>query len=219
MTSKRYFGSIRQRESGRWQIRYRTRDGKRVSHPVTFARRSEAARVLAELERQAQSGGPLVDHERGSRCRCVTTPSSGSNSIRACARERSRFIGRYCAATSSRVLGDVRLDRLDTATVREWRAGLLARGVSPTMVAKSYRLLRAILNTAVTEDELIIAIRAEIKGAGEEQAAERPVLTVARVFELVELVPDRWRAFMLLKIFASLRWGEITALTRQDLGP
>jgi integrase len=38
-----------------------------------------------------------------------------------------------------------------------------------------------------------------------------------RVFELVELVPDRWRAFMLLKVFASLRWGEITALTRQDL--
>ncbi len=43
------------------------------------------------------------------------------------------------------------------------------------------------------------------------------MLTVARVFELVELVPDRWRAFMLLKVFASLRWGEITALTRQDL--
>jgi hypothetical protein len=40
--------------------------------------------------------------------------------------------------------------------VREWRAGLLEAGVSSTMVAKSYRLLRAILNTAVTEDELII---------------------------------------------------------------
>ena len=26
MTSKRYFGSIRQRDSGRWQIRYRTRE-------------------------------------------------------------------------------------------------------------------------------------------------------------------------------------------------
>jgi integrase len=31
------------------------------------------------------------------------------------------------------------------------------------------------------------------------------------------MVPQRWRAFLLLKTFASLRWGEITALTRQDL--
>jgi integrase len=101
--------------------------------------------------------------------------------------------------------------------VRQWRAGLLARGVSPTMVAKSYRLLRAILNTAVTEDELITSNPCKIKGAGEEKAAERPVLSVARVFQMIELMPDRWRAFMLLRVFASLRWGEITAITRQDL--
>lgn len=31
------------------------------------------------------------------------------------------------------------------------------------------------------------------------------------------LVPDRWRAFLLLITFASLRWGEIAALTRRDL--
>ncbi len=60
--------------------------------------------------------------------------------------------------------------------MREWRAGLLEAGVSSTMVAKSYRLLRAILNTAVTEDELIIVNPCRIKGAGEERASERPVL-------------------------------------------
>jgi hypothetical protein len=42
------------------------------------------------------------------------------------------------------------------------------------MVAKSYRLLRAILNRAVTEDELIIVSPCRIKGAGEERATERP---------------------------------------------
>ena len=30
-------------------------------------------------------------------------------------------------------------------------------------------------------------------------------------------MPDRWKAFLLLKTFVSLRWGEITALTRNDL--
>jgi hypothetical protein len=42
------------------------------------------------------------------------------------------------------------------------------------MVAKEYRLLRAILNTAV---KLIIVNLCRIKGASEERATERPVLT------------------------------------------
>ena len=76
------------------------------------------------------------------------------------------------------------------------------------MIAKSYRLLRAILNTAVTEDELIIVNPCRIKGAGEERATERPVLTLDQLYALVDLMPDRWKAFLLLKTFASLRWGD-----------
>ena len=34
---------------------------------------------------------------------------------------------------------------------------------------------------------------------------------------LADLVPDRWRFFILLKTFAALRWGEISALTRADI--
>jgi hypothetical protein len=54
--------------------------------------------------------------------------------------------------------------------------GLLDHGrqVVPTAARD---LLRAILNTAVTEEELIIVNPCRIKGAGEERASERPVLT------------------------------------------
>lgn len=114
-------------------------------------------------------------------------------------------------------LGPVPLGQLDTAVVRQWRAAALKAGTSSTMLAKSYRLLRAILNTAVTEDELIGVNPCRIRGAGEEHSAERPVLSLEQVYALVDLMPDRWRAFLLLKTFASLRWGEITALTRADL--
>ena len=38
-----------------------------------------------------------------------------------------------------------------------------------------------------------------------------------QLYTLVETVPKRWCAFTLLKTFASLRWGEITALTPDDL--
>ncbi len=215
MTSRRYFGSLRQRESGRWQIRYRTRDGRRVSYPTTYLRRADAARVLAELERQAGSGG--LPDRTGSR---VTFGAYAERWIEQHPRLRPKTVDVYRSLLRRHLeprLGPVPLGRLDMATVRAWRAALLGEGVSPTMVAKSYRLMRAILNTAVTEDELIAVNPCRIKGAGEERAAERPVLSLDQLYELVELVPLRWKAFMLLKTFASLRWGEITALTRCDL--
>ena len=61
------------------------------------------------------------------------------------------------------------LDNSHGARVARWAA---RSRVSSTMVAKSYRLLRAILNTAVTEDELIIVNPCRIKGAGEERATD-----------------------------------------------
>jgi hypothetical protein len=56
-----------------------------------------------------------------------------------------------------------------------------------------------------------------IKGAGLEKTEERPFLSIDQVMTLAAKVPDRWRAFILLMTFASLRWGEITALTRDDM--
>ena len=52
-------------------------------------------------------------------------------------------------------LGRVPLGRLSTATVRRWYAALLADGPGPSTVAKCYRLLRAILNTAVEDRHLV----------------------------------------------------------------
>jgi hypothetical protein len=40
--------------------------------------------------------------------------------------------------------------------------------------------------TAVEEDRILLRNQCRICGAGDEEAAERPVLTVAQVFQLVE---------------------------------
>ena len=48
-------------------------------------------------------------------------------------------------------------------------------------------------------------------------AAERPVLSVAEVLALADEVPARYRAMVLLTTFASLRFGEVTALERRDI--
>ncbi len=83
--------------------------------------------------------------------------------------------------------------------------------------AKAYRLLRAVLMTAA-DDRIIPRNPCRIRGAGDEKPDERPVLTVAQVFDLSDRMTDRrFRALVLLATFASLRWGEAIALTRDDI--
>ncbi|WP_229783451.1 tyrosine-type recombinase/integrase [Pilimelia anulata] len=109
------------------------------------------------------------------------------------------------------------LKNITPGMVREWRANLLADGIAATMVAKAYRLLRAVLNTAV-DDELIRRNPCRIPGAGTERPAERPTATVAQVLTLADTVPARFRALILLAAFTGLRYGELAALRRQDVG-
>jgi integrase len=100
--------------------------------------------------------------------------------------------------------------------VRRWRKQLLDAGTSAVTVAKAYRLLRAIMGTAV-DDRVIKRNPCQIKGASQETSAERPVLTIAQVFALADAVGPRYRAFVLLAVFGSLRWGELAALRRCDV--
>jgi integrase len=114
-------------------------------------------------------------------------------------------------------LGNVPIGKMTPDMVREWRAELLSMGVSVSATAKAYRLLRAVLMTA-TEDRIIPSNPCRIRGGGDEEPRERPVLTVAQVFELAGLMKDRrFRAMVLLVTFASLRWGEAIALRRCDI--
>ena len=61
--------------------------------------------------------------------------------------------------------------------VRRWRKNLLDAGVGPVTAAKAYRLLKAILNTAV-DDGMIRRNPCRIKGAGEEKSPERLCCTL-----------------------------------------
>jgi len=106
--------------------------------------------------------------------------------------------------------------RLNLANVRRWRTKLLDNGVSPVTAAKVYRLLRAIMNTAV-DDGLIRRNPCRVKGAGNEDSPERPVLTVPQVYAIADAIGPRYRALLLLATFASLRWAELAALTPQDI--
>ena len=185
----RRFGNVRRRESGRYQIRYPGPDGRMRAGPETYERKSDADRALVTLEAQIRSG-EWTDPERGK----VKLGDYGSAWITERPGLRPRTMDLYRWLLGKHVepyLGGVPVGRLSTRQVREWRAALLANGVSVSVTAKAYRLLRAIMTTAVEDDKLLPRNPCRIRGAGTEDAAERPVLTVAQVFELAGQVGRR----------------------------
>jgi integrase len=267
----RRFGNVRLRESGRYQIRYPGPDGRFRTGTETYERKADAERALVLIEAQMVSG-EWTDPERGK----VKLADYAATWIDQRPGLRPRTLDLYKWLLTKHItphLGAVPLGKLSTAMIREWRATLLRDGVSVSMAAKAYRLLRAVLTTAVEEDKIMPRNPCRIRGAGDEHADERPVLTVAQAFELAELVGRRpignvrklpvggyrlrfsrdgvmrtlpevfttkaeaeralWKmaqggradchhdrrfgALVLLATFASLRWGEATALRRTDL--
>jgi hypothetical protein len=185
----RRFGNLRKLPSGRYQVRYPGPDGRMRTGPETYERKSDADRALVLIEAQLASG-QWTDPERGK----IKLGDYAAVWITERAGLRPRTVDLYRWLLAKHIapyLGGVPIGQLSTAVIREWRAKLLSNGVSVTMAAKAYRLLREVLMTAVEEDRLLIQNPCRIRGAGDENAAERPVLTVAQVFTLAELVGRR----------------------------
>ena len=114
-------------------------------------------------------------------------------------------------------LGECRFGSLTTAEVRAWHAQLLRQGKSGRVtVAKSYRLLRCILNDAV-EDGLLMRNPCTIRGAGVEKSPERPIATIAQVYQLADAIEERYRLMVLVGTFCGLRLGELLALRRDRI--
>lgn len=115
------------------------------------------------------------------------------------------------------VFGDLPIGKITTARVRAWSSKMRGpNGPGPSTAAKCYRLLRAMLGTAV-EDGLIAMNPCTIKGAGKEPESKRPIVPVAQAFELADLVDPRFRSIFLLAAFVGLRKGEMLGLRRRDL--
>lgn len=215
MAGARSFGNVRRLPSGKWQARYLGPDGLRRTAPHTFDTKTAAARWLRLTESEL-TRGEWTDPEKAR----VTVEQYADQWIRERPGLRPRTVELYRWLLRKHIaphLGGVELGRLTTALVRRWRTDLLESGVSISMAAKCYRLLRAVLNTAAGEDQIIRVNPCRVRGADRENPAERPVPTMAQVFALAERMPPRYRALVLVTALTSLRWGEVTALRRCDL--
>jgi integrase len=119
----------------------------------------------------------------------------------------------------SPTFGNVDLRDVRESDIRRWRKERLAAGprqdrpFGPITVAKAYRLLHTVLNTAA-DDRLVRRNPCRIKGAGQEDSPERAVIPLTTLIELLDRMPPRYRALVLLATFASLRFGELAGLRR-----
>lgn len=209
---RRRFGSVRQYRSGRWTASYLDPTGLRRHSPETFETKTDAEVWLSQVE---------ADLTRGD----WTDPDAGAVNFEEYA---LRWIDERGLAPTSEELyrrllrlhvlpgfGHLDLDQVTPGGVRTWRAERLD-ATGATTVAKSYRLLKAILQTAA-DDELIRRNPCRIKGAGKEDAEERPIASVEQVDAVAEAVGPRWRLMVYLAAYGSLRPEEQAELRRTDV--
>ncbi len=206
----------RRTTTGEWRydVRWRAGDEERSK---SFARRKDADAYKAKVE-----GDELVG--------LVADPRTGKVTFEAYATDwlAGRVVDGRALSPSTRYgyerlrarnilphLGPLPL-RVITAERVRTGYGTVTANAGHDQAAKSYRLLSAILNTAVS-DERIARNPCRIRGAGREKAPERPMPTTAEVLALIEAIPARYRLALVLAGLGGLRMGEILGLRVSDV--
>ena len=214
MATRRRFGRVRKLPSGRYQARYRGPDGIDRPAPTTFATKTAAERWLVKTEAEIHDDA-WTDPDLG---RALFREYAHAwIGERAGLRPNTVQVYRYVLSKhllpsfGNRLIADIK-----EAHVRHWRRELIDGGASQASVAKAYRLLKAIMNTAV-DDGIIRRNPCRIRGASQDRSPERPVLTLREVVAVANVIDERYRSLILLAVFGSLRWGELAALRRRDI--
>jgi integrase len=213
--AKRQFGAIRKLPSGRYQAKFRDPHTRQfVPAPSTFPTLAGASSWLSTVEADLLRG-ERVQHYLPTAILSEYAEVWMENRIL-----RPRTVELYQGLLDHHILptlGHMELGKLAPSAVRSWHSKLSkADRPGPTTVAKSYRLLRTICETALA-DELVSRNPCNIKGASAEHAAERPVLSMDQVDSLVEAIEQRYQGMVLLAAWCALRLGELLALTREDV--
>lgn len=218
---RRGFGGVRKLPSGRLQAYYTGPDTARHVGPTTFDTRLDAeAWLMAER-------------------RLITDDRWHPPAVRAALAQRNAptLFGAYATGWLERrtlkprtaehyatllrrfllpAFADVPLPAITPAAVAAWHHQLGKR-TGPTYQAHAYSLLRTVLRAAVDEDELPTN-PCRVRGAGSTKRVVRiEPATLDQLAAIVDAMPARYRAMVLLSSWCGLRFGEVTELRRKDV--
>ncbi|MEV0955137.1 tyrosine-type recombinase/integrase [Streptomyces sp. NPDC049951] len=211
--SRRRFGAVRQYRSGRWTASYLGPDGQDFRAPETFDTKKDAEVWLSQVEADLTRGN-WQDPDAGAvNFKEYALQWVDERGLSATTDELYRRLLRLHLLPTFEGLD---LDEITAPRVRTWRTERLSSTGAATTVAKAYRLLKAIMETAV-DDELIRRNPCRIRGAGKESSAERQIATVAQVDALAEALGPRWRLMVHLGAYGPMRPEEQAELRRKDV--
>ncbi|MGG5260331.1 tyrosine-type recombinase/integrase [Phycicoccus avicenniae] len=217
--AKRDFGSIRRRSNRRYQAYYVGPDQATHRAPSTFEARADAEAWLADERRliQRDEWSPTrFRRARRQRASQAFGPYAESWLAYRDIKPRTRVL--YRRQLDRFILpafGDVAMREITPTAVRIWHSGLDPS--KPTQRAHAYGLLRAILTTAVT-DEVIATNPCRIRGAGTSASTRRvEPASLEELRVVVDHMPERYRALVLIGAWCGLRLGEMSELRRSDL--
>jgi integrase len=216
MTTRRGFGTVRKLPSGRYQASYVGPDAERHNAPGTFETKRDADGWLSAAHTDIARGswGAKPAPRRSS----VPTFASYAADWLVTRGLRGKSVREYrslLAGHLSPTFGAMRLDQITPLAVREWHASYGTR--TPSTRAKAYRVLHAVLATAL-EDELIAAQPCRIKRGGSDSRSRRiNIATEVEIDLIADAIRPEWRMMVLLAAWCSLRFGELAELRRSDV--
>lgn len=213
---RRKFGRIRQFNSGRWQASYTGPDGNVYIAPETFDDKIDAEAWLTDRRREIDR--ELWSPSSGQEQRPGATFGEYANGWMKQRGIKDRTRQHYQKLLHNHILEtfeDANLRDITPAAVRHWYA-TTAVG-TPTMRAHAYSLLRAIMQTALSDD-LIDANPCRIAGASSSRRVHkiRPA-TLDEIQTITEAMPKPYQAFVLMAAWLAMRYGELTELRRKDV--
>ncbi len=199
--------SIDKRPNGRWRARYRERPGgpQRARH---FDRKGDAERFLARIQGQLLDGS-YIDPSAGQ-----TTFAEYAAAWQESQLHRPTTVMQVDAHLRNHVLpffGDRPIATIRPSEIQAWvrsRTEVLA----PATVEVVYRIFAAILNTAV-DDRLLARSPASGVRLPRQPRHEVQPPTVEQVEALIDAMPDRYKALVVLAVGTGLRQGECFGLT------
>lgn len=218
--NKRQFGAIRKLPSGRWQARYRTVDGRRITARETFATKTDASLWL-DSNRSDRASGLRVDPRAGEIKLGDYAEEWLAHRVGLAKRTKEIYASQLrlhilpLVDNDLPALGMVKLVDLSPDLIRAWYRRLQGQR-GPSVAAKAYTRLRQILTQAVNDDR-IIKNPCRIDRGGVERHPEQRFASLEELYALAEVVPVRYRTLVLMAGLAGLRQGELAALRRSDV--
>lgn len=230
---RRSFGTVERMRSGRYQASF-TMSGEKHVAPTTFLTKGDAGAWLSLQQAQ------LIEHRwqpqmppDPERITFVQYSTDWLAKRELSPRTRSEYSRILAGRLAS--FDDHYLDEITAAGVKQW--WVTQGDTHPTARRRAYELLRAILGTAARPDEdtdappLIAASPARLTaktlnrpsasnfavGTDQRPRTRLQPATLPELAAIMDAMPERYRAMVLLAAWCAPRFGELTELRRRDL--